>query len=71
MKAYLITTSVLFALITVAHVLRIIYEGPQLATDPWFLLVTGIAVAMCLWACRLLVLAHRRGLRRGFDMTEP
>lgn len=54
MKAYLVTTGVLFALITVAHVARIIDEWPHLATDPWYLLITTAAAALCLWAWRLL-----------------
>ena len=37
MKAYLITTGTLFALLAVAHLLRTIVEWPGLGTDPWFL----------------------------------
>lgn len=59
MKAYLITTGTVFGLITVAHVWRTIAEGPRLATDPLFLLLTLFSAALCLWACRLL----RRGSR--------
>jgi hypothetical protein len=55
MKAYLITTSAIFALITVAHVLRLVHEGPGVASDPWFLVLTGVAMALCIWACLLLV----------------
>lgn len=61
MKAYLITTSAIFAMIAVAHVLRIVYEGPQVAGDPWFVLLTALAVALCVWALRLLLLVNRRG----------
>jgi hypothetical protein len=60
MKAYLITTSVIFALIVVAHVSRIVYEGTQVASDPWFVLLTALAVALCVWAIRLLMLFNRR-----------
>jgi hypothetical protein len=54
MKAYLITTGTIFGLITLAHVWRVIAESPHLATDPWFILLTIIAAALCLWAFRLL-----------------
>jgi hypothetical protein len=55
MKAYLITTCAIFATITFAHVLRMISEGPGVASDPWFLGLTGLSVALCVWACLLLL----------------
>jgi hypothetical protein len=54
MKAYLITTGIIFGLITVAHVWRAVAEGSHLATDPVFILLTVLSTALCLWACRLL-----------------
>ena len=54
MKAYLITTGTVFGLITVAHVVRIVVEGPRLATDPIFVLLTLAAGGLSLWAWRLL-----------------
>ena len=59
MKAYLITTGAVFGLIVVAHVWRVIEEGPALAKDPFFLALTLAAAALCLWACRLLKLMPR------------
>jgi hypothetical protein len=59
MKAYVMTTGALFGLVTLAHLLRIYEEGPQLATDPWFILLTVAAGAICLWAVRLLRLSAR------------
>jgi hypothetical protein len=59
MKAYVSTTGVLFALIVVAHVLRVADEGLQLATNPGYLLLTGVAAAMAIWAWRLLRLMPR------------
>lgn len=53
MKAYVITTGSLFALLVVAHVWRAVEEGPQLATRPEFVVVTAIAVAICFWAWRV------------------
>ena len=60
MKAYLLTTSVVFALLTLAHLLRIIVEGPHLAKDPFFLLITVVAGGLCVWALWLLRLSKRQ-----------
>jgi hypothetical protein len=54
MKAYVVTTGAVFGLITVAHVLRVIAEGPHLVTDPWYVLLTVAAATLCLWAFRLV-----------------
>ena len=54
MKAYLTTTGAVFGLLTLAHIWRGIAEGPRLAMDPWFILMTAAAAALCLWALRLL-----------------
>jgi hypothetical protein len=54
MKAYVITTGAVFGLLTLAHIWRVIEEGPRLATQPWYVLITVAAAALCLWALRLL-----------------
>jgi len=54
MKAYVITTGAVFGLLTLAHIWRVIEEGPQLATEPWYVLITVAAAVLCLWALRLL-----------------
>ena len=59
MKAYVITTGAVFGLITLAHIWRVFAEDRHLATDPWFVLITVAAAALCLWAWRLL----KRSLR--------
>ncbi len=59
MKAYLVTTGSLFAVLTVLHVWRIIEEGPQLARNPWWILITIAAAALAVWAWRLVRLAAR------------
>ncbi len=53
MRAYIRTTGLIFGLITVAHFWRIAAE-PHLATDPVYILLTVLAVALCIWACCLL-----------------
>ena len=59
MKAYVMTTGAVFGLLTLAHVWRVIAEGPHLATDPFYMLITLAAAALCLWAWRLLRLSPR------------
>ena len=63
MKAYLIITGTLFALLALAHLLRTIGEWPRLAADPWFVLegpgIGVAAAALSFWAWRLLRLSAR------------
>jgi len=59
MKAYVMTTGVVFGLLTLAHLLRMFIEGRQVATDPFFVLITVAAAGLCLWAWRLLRLSAR------------
>jgi hypothetical protein len=59
MKAYVITTGAVFGLLTLAHIWRVLAEGPNLATDPSFVLITVAAAALCFWAWRLLRLSSR------------
>lgn len=54
MNAYLITTCIVFGLVTIAHLWRIVAESPRLATDPVYLLLTVLAAGLCVWALRLL-----------------
>jgi hypothetical protein len=60
MKAYVMTTGLVFGLLTLIHVWRVIAEGPHLVSDPWWILITAVAAALCLWAFRLLWLARDR-----------
>jgi hypothetical protein len=59
MKAYVITTGAVFGVVTLAHIWRAFAEGPHLATDPWFILITFATAALCFWAWRLLRLSSR------------
>jgi hypothetical protein len=59
MKAYVMTTGVVFSLLTLAHVWRAVVEGRHVATDPFFILITAAAAALSLWAWRLLRLSTR------------
>ena len=59
MKAYLITTGAVFGLLTLAHIWRVIEEGPHLMTQVPWVLITVAAAALCLWAFRLLWTSSR------------
>jgi hypothetical protein len=52
MKPYVIATGVIFGLITLVHLWRIV-EEPHLAREPWFVLLTLVAAALCVIALRL------------------
>ena len=54
MKAYIITTGVIFGLITIAHLLRFVMEGSRLVTEPVFILLTLLSAALCIWAWQVL-----------------
>jgi hypothetical protein len=54
MKAYLVTTGTVFALVTVAHVWRVVSESPALAKEPWFVALTLVAAGFSIWAFSLV-----------------
>jgi len=53
MKAYLITTGIVFALIVVAHAWRMTAE-PSHLKEPGFLALTLVAAGFCFWAFSLV-----------------
>ena len=59
MKAYLITTGIVFALITAAHIARVFAEGTRLAKEPDFIALTLLACGLSLWAWYLLARLSR------------
>jgi hypothetical protein len=54
MRTYVVTTGLVFGLLTLVHVWRVLEEGPHLARDPSYMLITLAAAALALWAWRLL-----------------
>lgn len=54
MKAYVITTGVVFGLLTISHLLRIVMEDPHLATNPVYILITIASAALSIWAWYVL-----------------
>ena len=53
MRSYVVATGVVFGLLILAHVWRIV-EEPHLRSDPWFILMTMTAAALCFGAWRVL-----------------
>jgi hypothetical protein len=53
------TSGAIFGVITLVHVWRVFEEGTRLVSEPWYVLITVAAAALCLWAWMLL-----RALRR-------
>ena len=53
------STGILFGLLTLVHLWRVLEEGPGLATNPWYVLITLVAAALCVWAFRLLRIMTR------------
>jgi len=66
MRAYVMTSGAIFGLVVLAHLLRIAAEGPQLMRDPWYVLLTALAAALCAWAVRILRLPANLDALYGF-----
>jgi hypothetical protein len=54
MRAYIITTGAIFALITLAHIVRLVLESTRVLTEPVFVLFTILSAALVVWAVLLL-----------------
>jgi hypothetical protein len=54
MRAYVMTTGVIFFLLVVAHVWRMAAESWRLAREPEYIVITLIALGLSVWALRLL-----------------
>jgi hypothetical protein len=53
LKAYVVTTGMVFALVVLAHVLRVVEEGSHLVKEPSFILLTAAAAGLAVWAWAL------------------
>ncbi len=58
MKTYVTFTGILFGLLTLVHIWRATVET-QLATDPWYILITLAAATLCAWALSLVWQSRR------------
>jgi hypothetical protein len=57
MRAYILTSGSIFALILVAHVLRI-FQEPHVLREPFWILLTLAAAGLAFWAFRVARLVH-------------
>jgi len=60
MKTYVALTGFIFGFIVVLHVWRVLAAEPELLHDPWYWLITGVAAALCVWACGILLRGRAR-----------
>ena len=49
MRAYVITTGVIFALITITHIMRMVVER-RVLTEPDYILLTLLSAALTVWS---------------------
>lgn len=54
MRTYVAATGAIFGILVIAHLLRVVEEGPHLLREPWWVLVTIAAAAFCIWSGALL-----------------
>jgi hypothetical protein len=52
---YVVTSGIIFALITLAHLARVAVEGVRLAREPLFVLLTLGTAGLSVWAWRVAV----------------
>jgi len=50
MKAYIITSGLIFALIAVAHLARVAMESTRILHEPIFVVLTILAAGLSIWA---------------------
>ncbi|HEX6285824.1 MAG TPA: hypothetical protein VFZ71_13150 [Pyrinomonadaceae bacterium] len=54
MKAYIAITGLVFALLTIAHLVRVATESTRVLSDPVFVVFTILPAALAIWAVILL-----------------
>lgn len=54
MRAYVVTTGIIFALLTIVHLVRIAAESTRFLRDPTFVLLTILSAALAIWAWLVL-----------------
>ena len=63
MKVYVMTTGIIFGLVTLVHLWRVVVEGRGLASQPGFILATVVAAGFTVWAWRVFRPLSRAGKR--------
>ena len=55
MKAYIITSGAIFALITVLHIARLVTEPMNILREPIFVVLTVLGAVLSIWAFAILL----------------
>ena len=66
MRAYVATSGVVFGLVVIAHIARLVVEGPRALHSPVFIVASFLAVGMLVWSVLVYL---RLGHRTGADPT--
>jgi hypothetical protein len=53
MRAYALTTGLVFAFIVAAHIARLFAEGPHLLKQPIFVITSILSMGLTAWAWRI------------------
>ena len=59
MRAYIITTTIIFGLVLAAHIWRVVSEHIVLSREPWFVALTVFVAALFVWGVRLSTRSFR------------
>lgn len=59
MRAYLITTTVIFGLVLAAHIWRVFAEHIGIGREPWFFALTAFVAVLFVWGVRLSTRSSR------------
>ena len=54
MRAYAVTTGVVFGLIVIAHIARLVAEGPSAFRSPVFVISSLLSIGMVVWSVLVL-----------------
>jgi hypothetical protein len=66
LRAYVITTGLIFVLVLAAHVARVFAEGFHLVTEPTFAFTSLLSLAVSIWAWRVF-----RGSSKPNEKAQP
>jgi hypothetical protein len=69
-KAYVLTTGLVFALILAAHIARLFAEGFQLLRQPTFLTTSLLSIGLAWWAIALVWRGRRESAQPSAGMTR-
>jgi hypothetical protein len=69
-KAYVLTTGLVFVSILAAHIARLFAEGFQLLREPTFLTTSLLSIGLAWWAIALIWRGRRESARPSADIAR-